>query len=460
MKIILIEGSNRGEESASFDYARRLMKSADKSFRFEILEVGKYIKVLEENRAFFDSYMDAVKESDAVIWLVPVRNLLPSYEICHFLYLIDSRNAGQFAENKYTTALFTSSFFSHRDAEAYLSAACQTWNMNYLRGYHCRPDAVFRKGEAQRWKRFTDEFFEKVRTQFPCEKFHFLSSERSLPFKPTTFSSVPQKESEKKVLLLTSYGEKNSNLQKMIETWNAHFPYPTEIVNLARLPLLFPCSGCMNCFQGGGCSVNDSIAKTVYPLYQDADAVIFASDICCGLFHPQVKLFLDRIFISTFLNRNKPKMTVYLFSGSLKNKISLEKYIRKKTILHGDRLVGIVSDEEKSAKQISDNIIRLATAVAERLENDLTAEEADSDIRLTTRFNQEVILPPTKPFALFRRSDHRAPRRLPFKLQLEILKQKLLSPFRRKSAPAKLTYLQALNRLRTATAEKKQPPER
>ena len=119
MKIILIEGSCRGQESSSLYFARRLMSTADKSLRFEILEVGKYIKVLAENRDFFDSYLKAMQESDAVIWLVPVRNLLPCYEICHFLSLIDSRNAGERLENKYTTALFTSSFFSHREAEEY-----------------------------------------------------------------------------------------------------------------------------------------------------------------------------------------------------------------------------------------------------------------------------------------------------------------------------------------------------
>ena len=67
MKIILIEGSGRGQGSSSLYFARRLMSTADKSLRFEILEVGKYIKVLAENRDFFDSYLKAMQESDAVI---------------------------------------------------------------------------------------------------------------------------------------------------------------------------------------------------------------------------------------------------------------------------------------------------------------------------------------------------------------------------------------------------------
>lgn len=454
MKIILIEGSSRGKESSSLYYAHRLMKTAGKSYRFEILEVGKYIKVLEENRDFFDSYLKAMQESDAIIWLIPVRNLLPCYEICHFLYLIDTHNVGDMLENRYTTALFTSSFFSHRDAEEYLAAACQTWNMNYIHGFHCRPDSALRKEETDRWRRFIESFFTQVKNQFPCEKFYFLSPNRSLPFKPVETSSVPKKPSDKKVLILTANSDKNSNLNKMIDTWNRHFPYNTEIINLSTLPLCLPCSGCMNCFQKQKCSGNDSIAKTVYPKYKEAETIIFASDICFGLFNPLIKLFLDRIFISAYFDRDKPKKTVYLFSGSLKNKISLEKYIRNKSILHGDRLVGIISDDEKSARQISANIAGLAKVTAEE-QDDASPEnfDSDSETEIFSRFKQNVILPLSKPFPLFRTFGYRTPIRFPTKLKIQILKIRIRSSFRKHEQERKHLYLQALDSLLTKTKD-------
>lgn len=452
MKIIIIQGSCRGKESSSLYYAYHLMKTADKSYRFEILEVGKYIKVLEENRDFFDSYLNAMHESDAIIWMVPVRNLLPCYEICHFLHLIDSRHAGEQLENKYTTALFTSSFFSHRDAEEYLAAACQTWNMNYICGFHCRPDSALEKKEPDRWRRFTQSFFSQIENQFPCEKFYFLSPNRSLPFKPVGTGAVPKEPSDKKVLILTADAGKNSNLNKMIDTWNRHFPYNTEIINLSALSLCLPCSGCMNCFRDRQCCANDNISKTVYPKYREADMIIIASDICFGLFHPLIKLFLDRIFISAYFDRDKSKKTVYLFSGSLKNKISLEKYIRNKSILHGDRLVGIISDDEKSARQISANIAGLARLTAGKSDISLPENfETESKAELCAQFRQNVILPPEKPFSLFRNSVCHAPVRLPAKLKTQILKIRIRTFLRRQASERKHLYLQALDSLLSQT---------
>lgn len=460
MKIILIEGSCRGKESSSLYYARCLMNTADKSFRFEVLEVGKYIKVLEEDRDFFDSYLKAMAESDAIIWLVPVRNLLPCYEICHFLSLIDSRNAGERLENKYTTALFTSSFFFHREAEEYLSAACQTWEMNYIQGFHCRPDAVLKKDGPNRWLRFADTFFAKVRDRVQCEKFYSLTHSRSLPFKPVETASVPKKAVGKKVLILSAGSGKNSNLNKMIETWIRYFPYEAEIISLPDLSLCLPCSGCMNCFRNHLCSENDNITNTVYPKYRDADAVIFASDIRFGLFHPLMKLFLDRIFIPAYFDRDKHRKIVYLFSGSLKNKFWIGKYIRTKSALHGDRLVGIVGDNKKSARQITSDIAGLAKNTAERLESDRADNDPDSEETLRKRFEQTLLRPLSNPFSFFRNFACDTPVRIPMKLKMQILKTRIRSLLKKNPPEKKHFYLQSLDSLLTQSPKRTIMPKR
>ena len=107
MKIVFIAGSNRGKESASEKLASLLMSPADQSLRFEILEIGKYIKVLDENQNFFDSYIRAMHDCDAIIWLVPIRNLLPSYEICRFINIINRKTlvAAQKDPKKYRSLI-------------------------------------------------------------------------------------------------------------------------------------------------------------------------------------------------------------------------------------------------------------------------------------------------------------------------------------------------------------------
>ena len=374
MKIVFIAGSNRGKESASIKPALAWMNSRKNRFRFEILEVGKYIKVLSEDKAFFDSYLQAMNTSDAVIWLIPVRNLLPSFEICAFIHLINQNNAGSLLKNKHTTAVMTSFFFASDDAEAYLAGACQSWEMNWFAAFHCRPEKRNSKNDLPAI-RFLDAFIEKKEKNISAPQFYVIIQSRFLPYRPVAFRPVKKRtDSKAKILLITATPPEETNLPQMIETWEKSFPLPIEKVNLSELPLCFPCAGKCGCFETRFCGFeSDSIGKILLPKYKSADVVIFAADVRFGILPPLFKLFFDRIFIPARFDRQKKKRTVWLLSGNLKNRSPLQKYIRTKSILHGEEVIGIANDGNESAKQITDALFALAQETAHLCETEADA---------------------------------------------------------------------------------------
>ena len=70
-----------------------------------------------------------------------------------------------------------------------------------------------------------------------------------------------------------------------------------------------------------------------------------------------------------FFDRKKRKLSVWILSGNLKSPTRFDKYIRTKSILHGEHVAGIVSDEDESSKQITDNLIAAATETLRLLES-------------------------------------------------------------------------------------------
>lgn len=409
MKLAIIMGSNRGSKSISNFFLQKLSKD----WQIETIEVGKYIKVFSESREFFNDTLQSIKDADGVLWFIPVHNMLPSSEICSFIQLMDRYEAFSCLENKYTSAVFTSFYFSHREAEEYWKLACQSWNMNTLDVFHCRVDFFLDNKEIQRWESFADLFYKKVKSQFPCQSYYEWNQSRILPYTATPGLPVEKRNpSDKKVLLITTSPLKNSNLNEMISVWTRHFPYEMEVINLSELSFMLSCTSCMNCFWNEPClAENDLLGKTIFPKYKEADAIIFATDIRSGMFPSSLRFFLDRLFLKAYFDRQKRKKVAYIFSGSLKNGMVVEKYIQSKSLLHGETLVGVVSDAKTTAKQITKNIITLVQAMTQALEDSHQEEVSDDEQNFIAKFENRVIIPLANLFLLRR---HKCTMSFPF----------------------------------------------
>ena len=77
MKIVVLNGSPKGDQSVTMQYILYVQKKIPKH-EYKILNVAQKIKLLEKNDQKFQEIMDEIKASDGVIWGFPLYVMLIS----------------------------------------------------------------------------------------------------------------------------------------------------------------------------------------------------------------------------------------------------------------------------------------------------------------------------------------------------------------------------------------------
>lgn len=102
-----------------------------------------------------------------------------------------------------------------------------------------------------------------------------------------------------KVLIIASSWRKNSNstgLAKQVAKGAKSIKHDVHFMDVSRLNI-GPCRGCEGCHQpkSKGCVVKDDM-QALYPRFNEADVVIFASPIYWFNLGGQIKQFIDRLY--------------------------------------------------------------------------------------------------------------------------------------------------------------------
>ena len=91
MKIIVLNGSPKGIESATMQYILYIQKKFPQH-NLKILNIAQQIKQLENNEERFQEVIEDVKNSDGVIWGFPLYVMLVPSQYKRFIELITERN--------------------------------------------------------------------------------------------------------------------------------------------------------------------------------------------------------------------------------------------------------------------------------------------------------------------------------------------------------------------------------
>ncbi len=87
MKIIVLNGSPKGELSVTMQYVAYLAKLYPQH-EFNIVHIAQRIKRLENDRTAFDQVIDQVRAADAVLWGFPLYILIVHAHYKRFIELI------------------------------------------------------------------------------------------------------------------------------------------------------------------------------------------------------------------------------------------------------------------------------------------------------------------------------------------------------------------------------------
>jgi len=359
MKIIVLNGSPKGNKSITIQYIRFLEKKYPQHI-FQISNIAQDIRKIEADETFFRETIDAINGADGVIWAFPLYYLLVSAQYKRFIELVWERNATSVFTEKYTVAISTSIHCFDHTAHNYIHAICDDLGMKFLGSYSADMYDLTIDIERQRFLGFGGHFLKGI------EK-HIAAAREYLPIQRAPFSYEPQghvqptlERADKKILILTDCKPDQTNLARMIDRLKSCFSNAIQVINLFDIEMKGGCLGCLQCGYDNTCIYKDKDGYLAFynEIVKKADVIIFAGAIQDRYLSSRWKMFFDRSFFNNHVPSLMAKQIGFLVSGPLGQIPNLRQILEGYIEIQMGNLVGIVSDESGNSSEI-DNLIEL-----------------------------------------------------------------------------------------------------
>jgi len=361
MKIVVLNGSPKGEYSITLQYVKYLEKLYT-AHSFTIIHVSKKIKKLEKNNNYFNEVIEELKEADAILWSFGLWVLAVPAQYMRFIELVYERSMITVFADKYTAALSTSIQFYDHTAHNYIRASCEDLGMKYVSGISFYMLNFTREEKRQDLRLFFEELVNSVnsgrstgRLFSPLQpgEFDYNSSNGQLKLSTT-----------KKILVLADHIEKDTNLERMISRFRDAYTEPPELICLDSIHIEGACLGCMKCGYDYQCHYKDGFKEFYNNKVRNADVLIFAGTMKGRFLSSLWKTFFDRAYFWNHTPSLAGKQIAYLISGPISQNHNLQQILEGNvTARQSANLVDIVSDEAGDSKIIDSNLQALAERV-------------------------------------------------------------------------------------------------
>lgn len=369
MKIIVLNGSPKGEVSTTVQYVKYLAKHFNEH-SFEILSVAHNIRKLENDETEWGSFLNKVKDADVILWAFPLYILSVHAAYKRFIELIFERSVEKAFAGKYTAALSTSIKFFDYTAHEYIHGICDDLGMNYC-GYHsAHMIDLLEEKERQRLKLFFSELIEMKRTNEPTVKTYMRpDASKCIAYKNEKASKRAKLGKSRAVIVIDAMDEGNS-ITEMVMHLKQSFEPEADVIDLSQIKMSGDCTGCLRCGYNNICMYDgkDDVRPT-YEKINEYDIIIFAGAIKDRYLSSLWKRFYDRRFFNTHQPMFPGKQMGFLISGPLSQITYLSHALVSFVHFDDANLSGIVTDEAESAEQLSKQIEGLAQRMVRQSHN-------------------------------------------------------------------------------------------
>ena len=362
MKIIVLNGSPKGEYSITLQYVHFIQKRFPQH-ELKIIHISKNIKKIEKDEKTFQEIIDEVKSSDGVLWSFGLWVLCVPAQYMRFIELISERDVQDAFKNKYAAVLTTSIHFFDHTAHDYMRAVCEDLNMKYAEALSPDMRDLTEKSQRQNLSIFAENFFEAIEKKTVTSRL----------FKPLTFSdfvyqpSIPEEKIDtrgKKVVVLTDGHDNNTSLGRMINRFKQSFSYEIEVIDLNDIDIRGACLGCMQCGYDYKCVQKDGFTEFYNNRVKTADIIVFAGTVKGRYLSSKWKTFYDRAFFWNHTPSLVGKQLGYIISGPLSQNANLIQILEASSTARQDaNHVDIITDECENSVEID----ALLQSLAERL---------------------------------------------------------------------------------------------
>ncbi|MHA1762455.1 MAG: NAD(P)H-dependent oxidoreductase, partial [Promethearchaeota archaeon] len=345
MKIVILNGSPKGDESVTMQYMQYIKKKILEN-EYKFLNVAQQVSKIEKDDTRFQEIMKEIQSADGIIWGFPVYVMLICSQFKRFIELLFERNAQSYFRDKYTATLSTSIHFYDHSAQNYMQAICDDLNMKFIDYFSADSWDLLYPQKRQIWLQFMKNFFMCIEKKRATQKKYSPLLFRDFSYEPKLNLKEEQllKLDEKKMLIITDSTNSDNNLGKMINQLRSFFADEIETINIHDLNLISGCIGCTQCGYNHSCIFEDKdeFKRFWEEKLMKADILIFAGQMKDRFLSARWKMIYDRAFYNNHTPTLINKQVGYLISGPLSQNQNLREILQAYVEYQNSNLVGIV----------------------------------------------------------------------------------------------------------------------
>ena len=356
MKILILNGSPKADNSITLQHMR-FLANREPDIETEVIPIGKSIKSLEKNEEKFDAVAEKMRSADAVVWSFPVYYALVPSQMKRFMELLYERKGKGWFAGKYTTALTTSINFFDHTAHNYVQAVCEDLGFSYAKGYSAHMDDFFKPKERDKLAGFFSWFLKTVWRETVLPK-KFAGDVPEVPVFNPTLDSGPASEKPTgsagngSILLLTDTTDPDSNLWKMIRTFERESHLPVDIKDIRDSGMSHGCLGCCTCGYDNTCIQKDGFARFFNDHLKPADIILICGSIRDHYLSALWKQFFDRSFFNGHAPVLQGKQLGFIISGPLRHRQNLRELLDVFADSWHMKFRGVVTDEAGDSRAV------------------------------------------------------------------------------------------------------------
>ncbi|ABA89687.1 flavoprotein, putative [Syntrophotalea carbinolica DSM 2380] len=345
MKIIVLNGSPKGEQSITMQYVRYLGKKFPQH-EFPILHIARDIQQIEGNPQRFKEILESIAEADGVLWGMPLYYLMVHAHLKRFIELLWERQVTDVFKGKYALAIATSVHFYDHTALQYMRTVCADLQMCFIDAFSADMQDLLKEQHRRQLLIFAENAFRTIEQHGPTFTTPLPAASTPPIYLPGA-DPAPLDTHDRTILIITDAVDPEDNQSRMVKRLLANFGNRAEVVNLHDLNIKSSCMGCIQCGYDNRCPLED--LDDFIPFYRDkvmtADILIYAGTIKDRYLSARWKSFFDRSFFMGHTPTVRNKQVGIILAGPLSQNGHLREILEGYFEMMQANLVGIVGDE-------------------------------------------------------------------------------------------------------------------
>ena len=359
MKIIVLNGSPKGDVSVTMQYVHFIQKKFP-LHELKILHISQRIKAIEREDDIFREIISEVRSADCVLWAFPLYFLLVPSDYKRFIELIWERGAEDAFKDKYSASLSTSIHFHDHIAHNYINAISDDLAMKFAGIFSAAMYDLLDVKERKRLTLFAEHLFALIGNNVP----------RPRNFRPlvhSTFEYVPGDIQDKislgtqKLAILTDSTAEGTNLGRMVRRFAESFSGEVEVIDLNEIEIKGGCLGCIQCGYDNSCiyGEKDGYVEFFNTKIKRADILVMAGSIKDRYLSSRWKLYFDRSFFNNHVPVMQGKQLGFIISGPLSQIPNLKQALEGFFEVQQAGIVDFVTDERSDSAEIDALLLSL-----------------------------------------------------------------------------------------------------